>query len=393
MTTFRLTENLQRLGTETAFDVLARAAKLQARGAEVINLGIGQPDFPTPDHIVEAGIQALRDGHHGYTPANGILPLREAVCADQGRRHGLSDLDPEQVVVVPGGKVTMFLAILMCGGAGSEILYPDPSFPIYGSMAAYVDAKAVPYALREEDGFSMNAEQLLAKVNNKTSLIILNSPCNPTGALTDEAEVAKLVRGLEAYPNVLVMSDEIYSELLYDQVPHKSLLEYPEIRDRVLVLDGWSKTFAMTGWRLGYGLWPRELAPIATRLCINIHSCVNAAAQYAAIAALEGPRDPKMMEAFDRRRHVIHQRLNELPGVSCLLPGGAFYAFPNIEGTGYSAAQLQDRWLEDIHVASIAGTSFGQTGEKNLRFSFANSQANIEAALEKIGNWLVDHPA
>ena len=385
----RLAESLGRLGTETAFDVLARAQKLKEAGQDIINLGIGQPDFPTPENIVAAAQKALADGHHGYTPANGILPLREAVADDLAHRRGFN-VDPDRIVIVPGGKVTMYLAITMFGEPGAEIMYPDPGFPIYRSVIDFTGAKAVPIPLYEKSGFSFSADELLAKITPATRLIIVNSPANPTGGVVPKAELDKLVAGLADHPEVAVMSDEIYARMVYDGVPHASLTAYPEIEDRLILLDGWSKTYAMTGWRLGFAVWPKELASHATRLAINIHSCVNAPTQYAGIEALRGPQDAvdRMVAAFDERRGVIVDRLNGLPGVRCQRPGGAFYAFPNIEGTGKSAADLQDRLLTEAGVAIIAGTSFGAEGEGYLRFSYANSIENIERAIERIGNFL-----
>lgn len=386
-----LAESLSRLGTETAFEVLARAAELQRQGKDVINLGIGQPDFQTPQHIVEAAIKALRDGHHGYTPANGILPLREAVARDLHRRHGV-EVDPGNVVIMPGGKPTMFFAMLMFGTPETEIMYPDPGFPIYRSMIQYTGAKAVPIALREANGFAFSADEVLAQITPRTSLIIINSPGNPTGGAVPAEEIRKLIKGLEKHPQVAVLSDEIYSQMLYGGRKHESFLKYPEIRDRLIVLDGWSKTYAMTGWRLGFSVWPKAIVDDVVRLCVNNHSCVNAPTQFAGIAALEGPQDEvhRMVAAFDERRKVIVPLLNQLPGFTCVDPGGAFYAFPNISGTGMNARDLQNKMLETAGVATVAGTSFGIHGEGYIRFSYANSTENIKKAIERIGSLLVD---
>jgi len=385
----QLADNLSRLGTETAFEVLARAAELQRQGRDIINLGIGQPDFQTPPHIVEAAIKALRDGHHGYTPAQGILPLREAVAADLHRRHKV-DVSPNNIVIMPGGKPTMFFAILMFGAPGTEIMYPDPGFPIYRSMIEYTGAKPVPIALKEENGFAFSAEEVLAQITPQTRLIIINSPGNPTGGVVPESEIRRLVDGLERHPHVAVLSDEIYSQMLYDGREHVSFLRYPEIRDRLILLDGWSKTYAMTGWRLGFSVWPTALVEHVVRLCVNSHSCVNAPTQYAGIAALEGPQDDviKMVRAFDERRRAIVPMLNQLPGFRCVEPGGAFYAFPNITGTGMTAKELQNKMLEEAGVATVAGTSFGVYGEGFIRFSYANSIENIRAAIQRIGTLL-----
>ncbi|MBV9862387.1 MAG: pyridoxal phosphate-dependent aminotransferase [Alphaproteobacteria bacterium] len=377
------------LGTETAFEVLARAKALEAEGRSIVNLGIGQPDFPTPPHIVEAAAKALRDGHHGYTPANGIPQLREAVAADLLRRHAV-EVSPEHVLVVPGGKVTMFFSILMFGEPGVEILYPNPGFPIYESVIRFSGATPVPVPLYESAGFSFSAEEVLAKITPRTRLLILNSPANPTGGVVPRRELDRLAAGLERHPHVAVMSDEIYGEIAYDGAEHVSLLRYPSIRDRVILLDGWSKTYAMTGWRMGYGVWPERLIGAAQRLAINCHSCVNAAAQFAGIAALQGPREPvrQMVAAFAERREMIVAALNALPGFRCARPGGAFYTFPNIAGTGYDARALQSKLLEEAGVATIAGTSFGTFGEDYLRFSYANSLDAIGEAIERIRHFL-----
>jgi aspartate aminotransferase len=378
-------DSLSRLGTESAFVVLARAQKLASEGRDIINLGIGQPDFKTPAHIVEAAIKALRDGHHGYTPANGIAPLREAVAADLHRRHG-AEVNPDNVVIVPGGKPTMYFAILMFGQPGVEIMYPNPGFPIYESVIKYSGAKPVPIALEEKDGFAFSADAILSQITGNTRLIIINSPANPTGGVTPKEEVDKLVAGLLKHPHVALLSDEIYSQMLYGGRRHLSLLQYPEIRDRLIMLDGWSKTYAMTGWRLGYAVWPDAAVEHVTRLCINDHSCVNAATQYAGLAALQGPQDAvsTMVAQFDRRREIIVRELNALPGFRCADAAGAFYAFPNIEGTGMASREAQNRFLEEAGVATVSGTSFGAWGEGYLRFSYANSAENIVEAIRRI---------
>lgn len=380
-----LADGMSRLGTESAFDVLARAKALELQGKNIINLGIGQPDFATPDNIVEAAIKALRDGHHGYTPANGILPLREAVAANIAQYRGV-EVHPDQVVVVPGGKVTMFFAILMFGAPGAEIMYPNPGFPIYESVINFTGAKPVPIALREQNAFSFSADEVLAQITPNTRLIILNSPANPTGGVVPREEMDKLVSGLESHPHVAILSDEIYSRMLYDGRSHVSLLEYTSIRDRLIMLDGWSKTYAMTGWRMGFAVWPGDLAEKATRLAINCHSCVNASAQFAGIEALTGPQEAceKMVEAFDARRAVIVEETNKIPGFRSLTPGGAFYTFPNIESTGISSHYMQEKLLYEAGVAAIAGTSFGSYGEGFLRFSYANSIENIQEAMHRI---------
>ena len=385
----QLAESLSRLGTETAFEVLARAAALQAEGRDIINLGIGQPDFRTPDHIVEAAVKALRDGEHGYTPAQGILPLREAVAADLNKRHGV-EVSPDNVVIMPGGKPTMFFSILMFATPGTQVMYPDPGFPIYRSMIEYAGAEPVPIALLEENGFAFSAEQVLADITPSTRLIILNTPGNPTGGAVPAEEIEKLVAGLADHPHVAVLADEIYSQMLYDGREHVSLLRFPQLRDRLILLDGWSKTYAMTGWRLGFSVWPDALVEPIVRLAVNCHSCVNAPTQFAGIAALQGPQDAvhAMVAAFEERRRAIVPMLNQLPGFRCVEPGGAFYAFPNITETGMTARQLQNRMLEEAGVATVAGTSFGIHGEGYIRFSYANSKENIARAIERIGTLL-----
>ena len=390
----KLAAAMGRLGTESAFEVLARAKALEAQGRSIINLGIGQPDFQTPENIVEAAIKALKDGHHGYTPANGIPELRQAVAADIDRRLAVA-VDPDDVVIVPGGKVTMFFAVLCFGEPGAEIIYPNPGFPIYESIIAYSGATPVAVPLLERNGFAFSAEDVLSRITPATRLIILNTPANPTGGVTPRAEVDKLAAGLARHPQVAVMSDEIYSQMLFDGREHASLLHYPELRDRLILLDGWSKTYAMTGWRLGYAVWPRELVESVTRLAINCHSCVNAPAQYAGIAALTGPQQPvrDMVASFEARRRVVIEELNALPGVSCVEPGGAFYAFPNITGTGISAKELETKLLEEAGVASVAGTSFGAHGEGYLRISYANSVDNIRDAMSRIRAWLESRAA
>ncbi len=382
---------LARLRHEGAFEVLDRAAELQAQGRSILNLGIGQPDFKTAPHIVEAAVKALRDGHHGYTPPAGIPALREAVSDDLDRRLGVA-VDPGRVVVVPGGKVTMNFAILMFGRPGVEIVTPNPGFPVYESLIDYTGAKAVPLPLREDDGFAFKAEALLERITPRTRVIILNSPANPTGGVTPKDEIDRLAAGLEDHPQVAVLSDEIYSQMLYGGRAHASLLAYEHLRDRVILLDGWSKTYAMTGWRLGYGVWPEALVDGAIRLAVNAHSCVNAAAQYAGIAALTGPQDTveEMVAAFDRRRRLVVDELNAIPGLRCVEPGGAFYAFPNIEATGLSSKDLEGALLEKAGVATIAGTSFGQYGEGYLRISYAASRETIRDAMGRVRSFLAE---
>lgn len=387
--TLHLVQSFNRIGEENAFAVLARATELQRQGKDIINLGIGQPDFRTPEHIVEAAIKALRDGHHGYTPATGILPLREAVSADLHKRFNVN-VDPELVMIMPGGKVTMFMAILMFGEPGVEIMYPDPGFPIYRSMIEFTGATPVPVPIREANGFAFSADETLALITPKTRLLIVNSPANPTGGVTPKAEIDKLVAGLAKFPDVAIMSDEIYAQMTYDGLAHQTLLAYPEIRDRLILLDGWSKTYAMTGWRMGYSVWPKMLYDAARKLAVNSFSCVNASAQYAGLAALTGPQDEvhKMVAEFDSRRKIVVEGLNALPNVTCAVPKGAFYAFPNISKTGWKAKKLASALLEDTGVATIGGPDFGVYGEGYIRLSYANSAENIRRALKRMDEFL-----
>jgi len=379
-----------RIGEENAFAVLARATQLSAQGRDFINLGIGQPDFRTPEFIVEAAVKALRDGHHGYTPAVGILPLREAVAADLHKRFAVS-VSPDEIMILPGGKPTMFMSILLFGEPGVEILYPDPGFPIYRSMIEFTGAKPVPVPIREENGFAFSAVETLNLITPQTRLLIINSPANPTGGVTGKREVDALVAGLEKFPDLAVMSDEIYDHMVYDGERHVCLLSYPSIRNRLILLNGWSKTYAMTGWRLGYAVWPGKLYDYARKLAVNLHSCVNAATQYAGLAALKGPQDEvgKMVAEFDRRRKLVVDGLNRLPGVTCATPKGAFYAFPNVKRTGWKAKALASSLLEDAGVATIGGPDFGVLGEGYVRLSYANSTENILKALDRMGEFLV----
>jgi aspartate/methionine/tyrosine aminotransferase len=378
-----------RIGEENAFAVLARATKLAEQGRDIINLGIGQPDFSTPAHIVDAAVKALRDGHHGYTPANGLLTTREAVVRRTLATTGV-EVSPESVMIMPGGKPTMFAAILMFGEPGAEILYPDPGFPIYRSMIEFTGATPVPVPMREENGFAFSAEETLALITPRTRLLMLNSPANPTGGVTPRAEVEKLVAGLAAFPDVALLSDEIYDVMTYDGERHCSLLGFAEIRDRLIVLNGWSKTWAMTGWRMGWSIWPEQLYDKVRKLAVNCWSCVNAPSQYAGIAAIDGPQDEveTMLRAFDRRRKVIVEGLNGLPGISCVTPKGAFYAYPNVRETGWPAKKLATALLDEAGVATIGGPDFGVLGEGYLRLSYANSEENILRAIERMEAFL-----
>lgn len=385
------TPAFDRIGEENAFAVLARATDLAHQGRDIVNLGIGQPDFQTPEHIVEAAVRALREGHHGYTPATGILPAREAVVRRTLQTTGV-EVSPDNVMILPGGKPTMYAAIVMFGEPGAEILYPDPGFPIYRSMIEFTGATPVPVPIREENGFAFSAEETLSLITPRTRLLILNSPANPTGGVAPRGEIETLVKGLEAFPDVAVLSDEIYDVMTYDGEEATSLLQFPEIRDRLIVLNGWSKSWAMTGWRLGWSIWPDALYDKVRKLAVNCWSCVNAPAQYAGIAAIDGPQDDveRMMRAFDARRRLVVEGLNGLDGVSCLTPKGAFYAFPNIKQTGWPAKKLASALLEEAGVALIGGPDFGVLGEGYLRLSYANSEENILRAMDRIGTFLAE---
>ena len=375
------------LGTETAFTVLAKANKLASEGKNIINLGIGQPDFETPEHIVEAGIKALKDGHHGYTQSTGIPKLKEAVSDDINRRHKVQ-VSPNNIIIVPGGKVIIFFSAMLMGEKNKEILYPNPGFPIYESAINYSGAKAVPYKLSENKGFSFSAEDILKKINQNTSLIIINSPANPTGGVVPKFELEKLAKGLEKFPNVVLMSDEIYDQFCFGDIKFTSMLNFPEIKERLIILNGWSKTYAMTGWRLGYGIFPKKLYEIAEKLAVNIHSCVNASAQYAALEALTGPQEcvKEMNQAFKKRATLMFTKLNEVKGLNCQKPNGAFYCFPNISDTNKNSMEVQNLLLDKIGVATVAGTSFGKYGENYIRLSCANSNDAIEEAISRMKN-------
>jgi aspartate/methionine/tyrosine aminotransferase len=393
MTEIRLADRMSRLGTESAFEVLARARAIEDAGGKVIHLEIGEPDFPTAPHIIEAAVEALHAGATHYVPAPGIPPLRQAVAAFL-ERTGRMRVTPDRVIVTPGAKPIMFFTILALAGEGDEVLYPDPGFPMYESITAFAGAVPVPVPLRERNGFRIDTDELERLITDRTRLLIINSPHNPCGsALTRED--CEAIAAIAMRHDLVVLADEVYWAIRYGPgsaspggeppgSPHASVLDVEGMADRTILLDGWSKTFAMTGWRLGFGVFPPALVEPVTRLAINSVSCTSAFSQYAAIAALEGPWDQveAMVAEFRRRRDVVVAGLNDIPGVSCLEPQGAFYAFPDITGTGLSAAGLQSRLLADAGVAALAGTAFGSYGEGFLRFSYANSVENIRLALE-----------
>jgi len=383
MADFQLADRMGRLGTESAFEVLARAKAMEAAGHKIIHLEIGEPDFPTASHIVEAAVEALRAGHTHYVPAPGIPPLREAVAAFL-ERTGRMHVTPDRVVVTPGAKPIMFFTILALANEGDEVLYPDPGFPMYESITSFAGAVPVPIPLRERNDFRIDVGELENLVTDRSKLLIINSPHNPCGsALTRED--CEAIAEIAMRHDLTVLTDEVYWAIRYGP-QHFSVLDVDGMADRTILLDGWSKTFAMTGWRLGFGVFPPALVEPITRLTINSVSCTSAFSQYAAIAALEGPWQPvdDMVAEFRRRRDIIVAGLNDIPGISCLEPQGAFYVFPNITGTGQTAAQLQARLLAEAGVAALGGTAFGPCGEGFLRFSYANSVENIKAALEAI---------
>ena len=384
-----LAKRVQNLGTETAFEVLMKAVMLEKQGKDIIHLHVGAPDFTTPHNIIEAGCKALKEGYHKYTPAGGYLQLKEAVQKEIAEHRNVN-IPLERIMITPGGKLPMFYAPLLLGEEGREIMYPNPGFPIYESMIRFSGAKAIPMTLKEENNFSFDAKTVLEQVNKNTSLIIINTPSNPTGSVISRKEIEEFVKGIEKYPDLYILSDEIYGQIIYDNEEHVSLLEFESIRDRVILLDGWSKTYAMTGWRLGYSVWPAELVEHAERLQINSTSCPNAATQIAGIEALTGPQVEvsKMTEIFDKRRKIIYEELNNISGITCTLPKGAFYAFPNITNTGFSSKELENKLLYEANVACISGASFGKFGEGYLRFSYANNEKNILEAMKRIKKFL-----
>ena len=381
----KLAKNLERLGTESAFKILAEAKKLEADGKKIIHLSLGQPDFKSPGHVVNATKKALDDGHHSYVLPNGIIECREAVTRKIKNLYN-SDIDPERVIIMPGGKPTMYYAITLFGEPGAEIIYPDPGFPIYESMINYTGAKAVPINMLENNDLTINPEKILSLINEKTRLIIINNPNNPTGAFTEKDKIDQLAEGLKKFPDVAILSDEIYSRQIFDGKKMPTFFNYPELYDRLIILDGWSKAYSMTGWRLGWSVWPEKLVEHVIKFCVNNHSCVNAAIQYGAIAALDGPDDQinLMMEKFTKRRKLIYDGLNSIKGIECSLPGGAFYAFPKVIGTGMNGKEFAKKCLHDAGVAIVPGTAFGKKAIDYVRFSFAASQDNISKALENI---------
>lgn len=378
-----LAERMNRLGTESAFDIFAKAKQLAAQGRSIIHLEIGQPDFPTPLPICEAAFRAMKDGYTGYTPAAGLLPLREAIAEHITTTRGV-EIHPDEVVVTPGAKPVIFFTLLALVNEGDEVIYPNPGFPIYESVVNFVGAKPVPLPLREDMKFRFHLDDLVDAVSDRTRLLILNSPQNPTGELLQADDLAAIAELAERY-NFYILSDEIYSRILYEG-KHVSPIQFPGMKDRTIVLDGHSKTYAMTGWRLGYGIFPRSLVEGIVRLMINSNSCTCAFTQMAGMAALQGSQEfvEQMVAEFQHRRDAVVAGLNTIPGIHCLKPAGAFYAFPNVQQLPLSANALADHLLTEAGVAVLSGTAFGHYGDGYLRISYANSLENIQSAIERM---------
>jgi len=383
----RLAKRMARLGTETAFEVLVKAKALEAKGRDIIHLEIGEPDFDTPGNIIDAGCDALRKGFTHYGPSAGLMELREVIAryVSETRRVNVT---PEEVVVVPGGKPIIFFSILALAEDGDEVIYPNPGFPIYESMINYVGAKAVPIRLREELDFRLDVDELAALISDRTRLIIVNSPQNPTGGVLEKKDIDAIARAI-GDRNIMVLSDEIYSRLIFEG-QHHSIMSLDGMKERTILLDGFSKTYAMTGWRMGYGVMRVDLATHLSRLMTNSSSCTASFSQVAGIEALRGPQESvdHMLDEFRKRREVMVSGLNKIKGFSCQMPHGAFYVFPNITGTGWSSKKLADALLDAAGVAALSGTAFGEFGEGYLRFSIANSIENIEKALDRVSTWV-----
>ncbi len=379
----RFANRMNRLGTETAFEVLAKAKALEAKGKNVIHLEIGEPDFDTPANIVEAGVRALQSGRTHYTPAAGIPELRSAIAKDVMTRRGV-EISPDEIAVTPGAKPIMYYVITALVGPGDEVIYPNPGFPIYESVIEFVGGKAVPLPLKEERGFSFDIADLEASVTDKTRLIIINTPANPTGGILSRADVQAIAK-IARERNIPVLSDEVYKNIIYDG-EHVSIMAEPGMRDLTILLDGFSKTYSMTGWRLGFGVMQKDLAAAVAKLMVNSNSCTATFTQDAGVEALLGPQDEpaKMVEEFRKRRDFVVKGLNELPGVSCIVPKGAFYVFPNVSEVPMESKKLADYILNEANVAVLSGTAFGEYGKGYLRLSYANSIANIEEGLNRI---------
>jgi aspartate/methionine/tyrosine aminotransferase len=383
----RIAQRMFGLGTETAFEVLARARKLEAQGREIVHLEIGEPDFDTPRNVVEAGAEAIRSGWTHYGPSAGQPKAREVIADWFSKDRGVS-VGPENVVITPGAKPILFYSVLACTNPGDEVIYPDPGFPIYESVISFFGAKPVPLPLKEEKDFRFDIADLEARISSKTKMVIINSPHNPCGAMLTKEDLRQIAELAERH-DFWVLADEIYSKITYEE-GHESITQFPGMLDRTIVVDGFSKTYAMTGWRLGYGIFPKDVEPHISRLMTNSNSCTASFTQIAGIEALTGPQDDvrDMIREFQRRRDRIVDGLNAIDGISCVRPKGAFYVFPNVKELGMKSSELQDRLLNEAGVAALAGTSFGPEGEGYLRFSYANSLENIEKALGLIENLL-----
>ena len=381
----KIAKSVNRLGTEAVYNIFAKTKKLIKEGKEVIDLSLGQSDFKSPQHAVDAAIKALKDGHHGYTLPNGIIECREAVSKKIKSLYK-ANIDPERIIIMPGGKPTMNYAISFFGESGAEIIYPDPGFPIYESMINFTGAKAIPYDMTKNKDFSINPDTILSLINEKTRLLILNNPHNPTGSFTEKHVIDKLANGLKKFPDLAILSDEVYDRLIFDEKEIPTLLNYPDLYDRLIVLNGWSKTYAMTGWRLGWSVWPEKLIEHVFKFCVNSHSCVNTPAQYGAIAALNGPENHlnDMMKEFNLRRKLIVDGLRTLKGIECSIPGGSFFIFPNVSKTGMDGENFTKKCLQEAGVAMIPGIAFGKFATDNVRLNFATSRENISRAIEKI---------
>lgn len=380
----KFSDRMARLGTESAFEVLSRAKQLERQGIDVVHFEIGEPDFDTPKNIIEAGKKALDNGYTHYLPAQGYLPLREAI-ADYTEKQKHVKTSPEEVVVVPGGKPIIFYTILSLVNSGDEVIYPDPGFPIYKSMIEFSGGTLVSLNISEKNNFRLDVDELKSKITSRTKLIIVNSPANPTGGVLTEEDINSIAQTVKGR-NIYILSDEIYTRINYGSIQIKSIASIPYMKDWTIILDGFSKTYAMTGWRIGYGIMNRELAQKVTDLMINSNSCVAGFTQVAGIEALTGPQDQvdRMVEEFKKRRQVIVDGLNSIKGISCRKPEGAFYVFPNIKDTGMKSRQLADYLLNEAGVATLSGSSFGSCGEGYLRLSYANSVDKIETALERM---------
>ena len=385
----KIAKNVNNLGTELVYDIFSKTKKLQAKGKKIFDLSLGQSAENPPEHVIEATIKALKDGNNGYTVPNGIIECREAVSRKIKSLYN-AEISPERVFIMPGGKPTMHYAISFFGEPGVEIIYPDPGFPIYESMINYTGAKAVPYKLIDDNDFNINVDKILSLINDKTRLLIINNPHNPTGSLAEKSEIDKLARGLLNFPNVAILSDEIYGRLIFEKKEFPTFFNYPDLYDRLIVLDGWSKTYAMTGWRLGWGVWPEKLLKHLFKFCVNNHSCVNAAIQYGAIAALDGPEDSihTMVHKFISRKKLMFDGLTKIQGIKCSEPKAGFFIFPNIKGTGMNGNEFAEKCLNEVGVALIQGTAFGKFAVDNVRINFTTSEENISSALEKINNML-----